>query len=324
MHCHSGVEKGIKKGGNPIEVMGLMIGCPDPDSPHTLVVTDIYPLPIEGFETRVVADDDSVINYMIRLSDSIEKTRREKLMGWYHSHPFDVGIRSHSYLSQTDVTTQLLWQNTEDPNGFPFLAIVLDPLRSLAKNIPELKAFRVYPPTYTAPPNECPDGSVVTDNNARLEVWGSCWNRYYELEIEYFISSSASKILGTLTQNFLWMRTLGHTPMLESEYRERWPERVNVVADRIKKSIVAIGEPVGSVTSAGKGSSSTRTVSVGTVKTGPSGGESSDRVDTGTSTWKENREEDEFEQACRAIQEFASERLEGSIVQGTKNDLFLD
>ena len=27
-HCHSGVEKGVKKGGNPIEVMGLLLGRP--------------------------------------------------------------------------------------------------------------------------------------------------------------------------------------------------------------------------------------------------------------------------------------------------------
>ena len=50
-HCHSGVEKGLRKGGNPIEVMGLMLGRPDPDATTTLVVTDVFPLPIEGFET---------------------------------------------------------------------------------------------------------------------------------------------------------------------------------------------------------------------------------------------------------------------------------
>ena len=48
MHCHSGVEKGISKGGNPIEVMGMLLGRPDPETPHTLVVSDAFPLPIEG------------------------------------------------------------------------------------------------------------------------------------------------------------------------------------------------------------------------------------------------------------------------------------
>ena len=65
MHCQSGVTKGIKKGGNPIEVMGMLMGRPDPITPRTLVVTDAFPLPIEGFETRVVADDSDVINHMI-------------------------------------------------------------------------------------------------------------------------------------------------------------------------------------------------------------------------------------------------------------------
>jgi COP9 signalosome complex subunit 5 len=142
-HCHSGVTKGIKSGGNPIEVMGLLLGRPDPVSTRTLIVTDVFPLPIEGFETRVVADDNDVINHMIALGESLEPTRREKFMGWYHSHPFEyVSDRSHCFLSQTDVSTQLQWQRAEDVHGNPFLAIVVDPLRSLAKNVPELKAFR--------------------------------------------------------------------------------------------------------------------------------------------------------------------------------------
>ena len=236
MHCHSGVEKGVKKGGSPIEVMGLMLGRPDPDTPRTLVITDVFPLPIEGFETRVIADDEDVVNHMITLGESLERTRKEKFMGWYHSHPFDVGINSHCYLSQTDLTTQLQWQRAEDPHGNPFLAVVIDPLRSLAKNSPELKAFRAYPPEYNSPiTNECPDGSIVDDEQTRLERWGSCWARYYELGVEYYMSESARSIMGILTQNFLWIRTLGSTPMLEVENRDRFPDRVAITADKVKE-----------------------------------------------------------------------------------------
>mmetsp|Transcript_8334 Transcript_8334/g.18003 ORF Transcript_8334/g.18003 Transcript_8334/m.18003 type:complete len:458 (-) Transcript_8334:125-1498(-) len=236
MHCHSGVEKGLKKGGNPIEVMGLMLGRPDPDTPRTLVVTDVFPLPIEGFETRVIADDQDVVNYMIELGESLERTRKEKFMGWYHSHPFDVGINSHCFLSQTDLTTQLQWQRAEDPHGNPFLAVVIDPLRSLAKNVPEMKAFRAYPPEYNSPvTNECPDGSVIGDEQARLERWGSCWARYYELGVETYMSGSARNVMGILTNNFLWMRTLGSTPMLEVENRDRFPDRVTSAADQVRE-----------------------------------------------------------------------------------------
>ena len=100
----------------------------------------------------------------------------------YHSHPFDLGDHSHCFLSQTDLSTQLQWQRAEDPHGNPFVAIVLDPLRSIHRSAPELKAFRAYPPEYNSPtPNECPDGSVEASEQTRLEHWGSCWNRYYEL-----------------------------------------------------------------------------------------------------------------------------------------------
>jgi len=226
-HAYSGVEKGIKNGGKPIEVMGLLLGRPSTDEAGCLVVTDAFPLPIEGFETRVIADDQEVVNYMIALSDTLEETRKERIMGWYHSHPFDVDEQySHCYLSNTDLSTQLGWQRGEDPHGNPWLAIVVDPLRSVAKSVPEFGAFRVYPPEYTAPQNETPDGKVVEEDSKRVEQWGACWNRYYKLQIEFFMSSQAKTVIGILSKNYLWMRTLGSTPTNERENRERFSERV--------------------------------------------------------------------------------------------------
>ncbi len=98
-------------------------------------------------------------------------------MGWYHSHPFSVEVHSNCFLSSTDVQTQLAWQRYTDANDCPWLAIVVDPLRALAKNKPEFGAYRVYPPEYTAPSNQTPDGRLVTDDTARMERWGACWNR---------------------------------------------------------------------------------------------------------------------------------------------------
>lgn len=186
--------------------MGLLLGRPDPHCPTSLIVTDAFPLPIEGFETRVIADDQAVVNHMISLNECLERTRKERFMGWYHSHPFDLGELSHCFLSQTDLSTQLQWQRAEDPHGNPFVAIVLDPLRSVHLGKPELKAFRAYPPEYQSSiTNECPDGTVEHSEQARLQQWGSCWNRYYELSVNYYMSSTSRKILGDLTQNYLWM-----------------------------------------------------------------------------------------------------------------------
>ncbi|GBG33041.1 COP9 signalosome complex subunit 5 [Hondaea fermentalgiana] len=236
-HAVSGVEKGMNAGGRPVEVMGLMLGHLCPESPETLVVSDCFALPIEGAETRVLADDQEVINFMIGLGESLEKTRQERFMGWYHSHPFDVEVHSHCFMSSTDISTQLGWQRAEDRNGNPWLAIVIDPLRSLAKGRPEMGAFRAYPPEYTAPANELPDGTTETDDKARIERWGAAWNRYHALEVKFFMSSLSANVLGLISKNFLWMSAISSTPTIEKEYRDRFAERVNGVQTKLDKAL---------------------------------------------------------------------------------------
>ncbi|KAJ8599638.1 hypothetical protein CTAYLR_005414 [Chrysophaeum taylorii] len=238
-HAHQGCEEGMRSGGKPLEIMGMLLGCPHAEMKDALVVADVFPLPVTGFETRVVADDESVVNYMIELSELVEKSRKERLFGWYHSHPFDVDeSHNHCFLSSTDMSTQLAWQSAEDGNGNPFLAIVIDPLRSFAKNKAELGAFRAYPPTYAPPPHQTPDGTVVHDEAKCVELWGSCWNRYYELRIEYFMSTQAKIIIDVLNHSFLWARTLGTVPpSLEPENRRRLSERVATkVTDKLLTS----------------------------------------------------------------------------------------
>jgi hypothetical protein len=54
-HAASGVDKGLKSSNAmPVEVMGLMVGHVDTDDPHSLIVTDTFPLPVEGTETTVM------------------------------------------------------------------------------------------------------------------------------------------------------------------------------------------------------------------------------------------------------------------------------
>lgn len=306
-HCHSGVEKGIKKGGNPIEVMGLILGRPDPLTPRTLIVTDVFPLPIEGFETRVIADDQDVVNHMIALSDSLENTRKERFMGWYHSHPFDVGPNSHCFLSQTDITTQLQWQRAEDPHGNPFLAMVVDPLRSVQKDTPEIKAFRVYPPEYNSPTmHECPDGSVIPEEKVRLEKWGSCWSRYYELGVDYFMSTSARNVMEILTQN-LWMRNLGSgsTTSLQNENKEAYPGIIESVSEGFRKvdvqGFTAGMQSRGVMAAAGSGSNN---------------GENSEGKKAA------RRQVELIGKACDGVVEVATEQIREGITQAVKKDLF--
>lgn len=283
------------------------------------------------FETRVIADDEDVVNHMLSLMDSLENTRKENFMGWYHSHPFDVGIHSHCFLSQTDISTQLQWQRAEDPKGYPFLAIVIDPLRSLAKGVPELKAFRAYPPEYTNPvQNQCPNGEVVHEEQARLEQWGSCWSSYYELDVEYFMSSGARNVLGTLTQNFLWMRTLGSSPGAEAEARDRHPGRVAKAAERIRRyQPSSAGGGAGDAPSALMGSSRVARAGGGTpspAKIGAGGpGERGGKPTASSAAGgggKNEEEGGELGKSCQAVIEIATEKLVGNIAQISKRELF--
>lgn len=248
MHGQSGVDKGIKRSGKPVEVMGIFIGRPDTEDPHSLIISDAYALPIEGFETSVVADNEDVQNYQIQLGEMLEATRLENFCGWYHTHPFDVDVQSHCFFSNTDISTQLNWQMSEDRAGNPFVGIVIDPLRSLAKGRPEMAAFRAYPPGFQPPPNETPDGTICSDKRANEEKWGASWGSYYKLEMEYFMSPLANTVLTTLANNFLWQNTFTSTPMLEPEHQQRLAERISAVAkqlDSVEVSGVRVGGALG-------------------------------------------------------------------------------
>jgi COP9 signalosome complex subunit 5 len=115
------VDKGISRGGKPVEVMGLLVGRPDVADPSTIIVSDALPLPAEGFETKVVIDDDSVINHMIELGDSLEASRLDHFCGWYHTHPFDVDAdsnMSNCFLSNTDIRCAAIHTHTHPYNSF--------------------------------------------------------------------------------------------------------------------------------------------------------------------------------------------------------------
>jgi hypothetical protein len=72
--------------------------------------------------------------------------RFENLVGWYHSHP-GYGC----WLSGIDVGTQMTNQKYQEP----FLAIVVDPHRTVAAGKVEIGAFRTFPEGYK-PPEEGP------------------------------------------------------------------------------------------------------------------------------------------------------------------------
>jgi COP9 signalosome complex subunit 5 len=121
-----------RKGGD-IEVMGSLQGR---IKDRTIYVLDSFELPVEGTETRVSAQNEGY-EYMVQYMEQAEKVEKlESVVGWYHSHP-GYGC----WLSGIDVGTQKLNQTYSEP----FVAIVIDPKRTISAGKVEIGAFRTYP-----------------------------------------------------------------------------------------------------------------------------------------------------------------------------------
>jgi len=184
------------------EVMGLMLGKVTPDG--TFIVVDSFPLPVEGTETRVNAGA-SANEFMVTFSDDGERVGKEEhVCGWYHSHP-GYGC----WLSGTDVQTQMTYQAHQEP----FLAVVVDPVRTCAAGKVEIGAFRTYPEGYS-PPDESPSEyqSIPLD---KIEDFGVHAKKYYQLPIEIYKNSIDSALLELLWNKY-WIDTLSSSPLLHN------------------------------------------------------------------------------------------------------------
>ncbi|KAH9813529.1 JAB1/Mov34/MPN/PAD-1 ubiquitin protease-domain-containing protein [Melampsora americana] len=190
------------RSGGQYEIMGLMQGKIDGD---TFVVMDSFALPVEGTETRVNAANEANEYLVEFLEHSKHVGRLENVVGWYHSHP-GYGC----WLSGIDVNTQLTNQTYTDP----FVAIVIDPNRTISAGRVEIGAFRTYPKDYVPP-----DGGQGDDYQSvplsKIEDFGAHANAYYSLEIEHFKSSSDTKILDLLWNKY-WVMTLSQSSLISN------------------------------------------------------------------------------------------------------------
>lgn len=187
-------------------MMGLMQGYVDGAA---LVITDAFRLPVEGTETRVNAQSEAD-EYMVEYSRlSREEVggggRQENVIGWYHSHP-GYGC----WLSGIDVETQKLQQMYQDP----FVAVVIDPHRTVSSGKVDVGAFRTFPPDYkggdAAAGGADGPGSVPLNKAADF---GAHADKYYPLEVEHFKSTLDDRLLESLWNRY-WVQTLSQNPLL--------------------------------------------------------------------------------------------------------------
>lgn len=190
------------RSGGSLEVMGSMQGQV---AERAFVVNDVFPLPVEGTETRVNAGDEANEFMVAYNCEGPKVARREGIVGWYHSHP-GYGC----WLSGIDVGTQ----STNQQFTEPFLAIVVDPVRTMSSGKVEIGSFRTYPENYT-PPNEV-SSEYQTIPLEKIEDFGVHSKRYYQLNMTYFKSSLDARLLDLLWSKY-WARALSSSPLLQDE-----------------------------------------------------------------------------------------------------------
>ncbi|KNC55778.1 COP9 signalosome complex subunit 5a [Thecamonas trahens ATCC 50062] len=186
MHAHSAA-----KGERKTEIMGMLLGKVVGE---TIIVLDAFELPIQGEEAFVTAGDQANI-YMSEYVANSKLARPENPIGWYHSHP---GLQV--FLSGTDCTTQRLYQQFMDP----WLAIVIDPVRTMTSGKVELGAFRTYPPGTSAASASSGWEPVPAD---LIEEFGVHKDEYYKMETSYFKSASDAALLDLLWDQY-WVSAL--------------------------------------------------------------------------------------------------------------------
>lgn len=188
--------------------MGLMQGKISGD---TFIVTDAIRLPVEGTETRVNAGaeaDEYIVQYLQQCRDN---GRLDNAVGWYHSHP-GYGC----WLSGIDVATQVTHQSFQDP----FLAVVIDPDRTISAGKVEIGAFRTYPENYNPSDSQSGDDSQSIPLN-KIEDFGAHASRYYSLEISHYKSTLDTHLLDLLWNKY-WVSTLSQSPLFTNrEYSSK-------------------------------------------------------------------------------------------------------
>lgn len=188
---------------------------------------DAFALPVEGTETRVNAQSQAYEYMTAYIESASEVGRLENAIGWYHSHP-GYGC----WLSGIDVSTQMLNQNFQEP----FVAIVVDPVRTISAGKVCLGAFRTYPKGYK-PPNEEPSEYQTIPLN-KIEDFGVHCKQYYSLEVSYFKSSLDRKLLDSLWNKY-WVNTLGSSGLLSnSEYTNG---QILDLSEKLEQSEASLG-----------------------------------------------------------------------------------
>lgn len=221
------------KSGGSIEIMGMLTGK---IIEGKIIVLDVYSLPVEGTETRVNAQAEAY-EYMVQYLQQLKNSgHEENIVGWYHSHP-GYGC----WLSGIDVATQKLNQDFQDP----YLAIVIDPIRTINTGKVEIGAFRTLPDNYKSNEVKSKDGNGTSARGVnqkfdskkikklKQQDFGSHADKYYSLDIEIFKSKQDDVLLNILRSES-WMNNLVQTVNYQDQFERSTIDKILSIVTKLQ------------------------------------------------------------------------------------------
>ncbi|PWN92101.1 COP9 signalosome complex subunit 5 [Acaromyces ingoldii] len=218
------------RAGGIYEVMGSMVGKVDVET-RTIYIMDAFALPVQGTETRVNAGDEAY-EFMVQWQESSQRIGRlENTIGWYHSHP-GYGC----WLSGIDVSTQMTNQQYLDP----FVAVVIDPNRTISAGRVDIGAFRTYPEGYTPPEAGASEYQSIPLN--KIEDFGVHANSYYPLKVEHFKSCLDTQLLDMLWNKY-WANTLAQSPVVVN--RAYAVGQIQDLGEKLSRAWQSVGKKAG-------------------------------------------------------------------------------
>ncbi|EKG07760.1 metallopeptidase, putative,metallo-peptidase, clan MP, family M67, putative [Trypanosoma cruzi] len=219
---------------NWFEVMGLMLGHFNEDE---MIVTSAFALPVDASEVECSMNDASQLYMLDFLQYHQRGGTQEGCIGWYHSHP---GYTC--FLSGTDVNTQQLGQTAQDP----WLAIVVDPVRTISTGKLDMKAFRTFPENYVAEQQGTSqhtqgkhwEGSTTSTwvPSERIREYGVHAHRYYELPITLVRSKDDEAQLECLWSRY-WALTFCSNPLTAN--RKLMTQQIHQLAEVLESGVAS-------------------------------------------------------------------------------------
>ncbi|KAI7524579.1 COP9 signalosome complex subunit, partial [Hortaea werneckii] len=114
----------------------------------------------------------------------------------------------------------------------PFLAVVIDPHRTISAGKVEIGAFRTYPEGYKPQDSGSSAEGMAAVPMAKAADFGAHANRYYSLEVSHYKSTLDSKLLEALWNKY-WVQTLSSSPLFTN--REYVTHQIEDLAAKTKE-----------------------------------------------------------------------------------------